>query len=69
MNKMASGLWATTTRMGSSLLVDSSMRGKFYPMIISHISDQGVPYEFKDAYQLLQDFFADVDRVLKEMEK
>lgn len=34
-----------------------------------HISDKGVPYEFKDAYQLLQDFFADVDRVLKETEK
>jgi hypothetical protein len=34
-----------------------------------HISDKGVPYEFKDAYQLLRDFFADVDRVLKETEK
>jgi hypothetical protein len=30
-----------------------------------HITDKGVPYEFKDAYQLLSDFFADVDRVLK----
>lgn len=30
-----------------------------------HITDKGVPYEFKDAYQLLRDFFADVDRVLK----
>ena len=34
-----------------------------------HISDKGAPYEFKDAYQLLRDFFADVDRVLKEPEK
>lgn len=34
-----------------------------------HIADKGVPYEFKDAYQLLRDFFADVDRVLKETEK
>lgn len=34
-----------------------------------HISDKGAPYEFKDAYQLLQDFFADVDRILKEVEK
>lgn len=34
-----------------------------------HISDKGVPYEFKDAYQLLRDFFADVDQVLKETEK
>lgn len=30
------------------------------------ISDKGVPYEFKDAYQLLQDFFADVDRIVQE---
>ena len=34
-----------------------------------HISDQGAPCEFKDAYQLLQDFFADVDRILKEVDK
>jgi len=34
-----------------------------------HVSDRGVLYEFKDAYQLLKDFFADVDRVLKEIEK
>lgn len=33
-----------------------------------HVSDKGVPYEFKDGHQLLQDFFADVDRVLKEVE-
>lgn len=31
-----------------------------------NISDLGAPYEFTDAYQLLQDFFADVDRILKE---
>lgn len=34
-----------------------------------HISDKGMPYEFKDAYQLLQDFFADVDRIVKEKAK
>ena len=32
-----------------------------------HIADTGIPYEFKDAYQLLTDFFAEVDLVLKEM--
>lgn len=32
-----------------------------------HAADKGVPYEFKDAYQLLSDFFAEVDSVLKEM--
>ena len=31
-----------------------------------HVSDKGVPYEFKDAQQLISDFFADVDRVLRE---
>jgi len=34
-----------------------------------HRSDKGVPYEFKDAYQLVKDFFDDVDRVLQEVEK
>jgi len=31
-----------------------------------HVSDQGIPYEFKDAHQLLADFFEEVDRVLTE---
>jgi len=31
-----------------------------------HVSDKGVPYEFKNAHQLLLDFFLEVDRVLKE---
>ena len=34
-----------------------------------HMADQGCPYEFKDAYQLLADFFAEVDRVLEEARK
>ena len=34
-----------------------------------HPSDQGVPYEFKDAQHLISDFFADVDRVLLEVKK
>ena len=34
-----------------------------------HMSDKGVPYEFKNAQQLLEDFFADVDRVLLEIRK
>ena len=34
-----------------------------------HATDKGVPYEFKDAQQLLEDFFADVDRVLLEVSK
>ena len=31
-----------------------------------HVADKGVPYEFKDASQLLADFFLEVDMVLKE---
>ncbi len=34
-----------------------------------HVSDKGVPYEFKDTYQLLSDFFTEVDRVLLEVTK
>jgi Family of unknown function (DUF6516) len=30
-----------------------------------HASDEGVPYSFKNAHQLLSDFFEEVDRVLK----
>lgn len=34
-----------------------------------HVSDKGVPYEFRDAYQLLSDFFTEVDKVLEEVRK
>ena len=34
-----------------------------------HISDKGVPYEFESAFQLLEDFFNDVDRTLLELMK
>lgn len=33
-----------------------------------HISDKGVPYKFTSSYQLLKDFFDDVDKVMKEVE-
>jgi hypothetical protein len=32
-----------------------------------HARDKGVPYTFEGAYQLLADFFCEVDTVLKEM--
>ena len=32
-----------------------------------HAADKGVPYSFKDAHQLLSDFFAEVDAVLREV--
>jgi len=40
-----------------------------YDHMHRHVADKGVPYEFKDAHQLLADFFAEVDRVLKEAKK
>jgi len=32
-----------------------------------HVADKGVPYEFKDAHQLLSDFFTEVDLILREV--
>jgi hypothetical protein len=32
-----------------------------------HALDEGVLYEFDTAYQLVSDFYAEVDRVLKEV--
>jgi len=34
-----------------------------------HVSYKGTLYEFRDAHQLLADFFADVDRVLREVKE
>lgn len=34
-----------------------------------HASDKGVPYGFQSAYQLLEDFFKDVDAVLQEIKQ
>ena len=31
-------------------------------------SDQGIPYAFESAQQLLEDFFAEVDHVIKELQ-
>ena len=31
--------------------------------------DSGVSYEFKDAYQLLQDFFEKVDEIINDQER
>ena len=32
-------------------------------------SDKGVPYTFETAYRLLEDFFAEADRVIKEAQQ
>jgi hypothetical protein len=34
-----------------------------------HSKDKGVPYHFQSAYQLMEDFFKEVDQVLKELQK
>ena len=34
-----------------------------------HAKDRGVPYEFTSAYQLLADFFEEVDQVLRKVKK
>ena len=34
-----------------------------------HVSDKGVPYAFQDTYQLLSDFFKEVDQVLQEIRR
>ena len=43
--------------------------GKKYPYDHRHrhVADGGVLYEFDTAYQLVSDFYAEVDRVLKEV--
>ena len=33
------------------------------------LSDKGVPYAFETAHRLLEDFFAEVDRVIKEAQQ
>ena len=33
----------------------------------THQKDKGIPYEFRDAYQLIQDFFESVDDVLAKI--
>ena len=45
--------------------------GKKYPYDHKHrhVTDGGVLYEFDTAYQLVSDFYADVDRVLKEVSR
>jgi len=32
-----------------------------------HAKDEGVPYEFVDAHQLLKDFWSEVDKVLRAL--
>ena len=33
------------------------------------LGDKGVPYAFESAHRLLEDFFAEVDRVIKEAQQ
>jgi hypothetical protein len=49
------------------LELDGEILGQKLPYDHRHrnASDKGVPYGFRDAHQLLKDFFEEVDRVLK----
>ena len=31
-----------------------------------HTKDKGVPYEFQDAYRLMNDCFTEVDKIIQE---
>lgn len=58
-----------TTRMQSSRPRNLCRTHLAYDQKHRHVSDKGVPYEFKDAQQLMNDLFADVNRVLSEVKK
>lgn len=70
MTRMENGYWPMTMRMPSARHERRNTRGASWHMIKhSGRADKGVPYEFRDAYQLLADFFGDVDRVLGQVRK
>lgn len=53
--------------------VKSRKRGRFhgqrtYDHCHRHAKDEGIPYEFIDAHQLLKDFWTEVDKILKKLE-
>lgn len=51
---------------------DPSQQGRYAGRIVAydhqhrHATDIGVPYAFRDAYELMKDFFAAVDRIIQE---
>ena len=53
---------------------DASQQGRYAGRIVTydhqhrHATDKGVPYVFQDAYELMKDFFAAVDQVIRENE-
>jgi Family of unknown function (DUF6516) len=52
--------------------VKASKKGRYrgrktYDHHHRHVTDEGIPYEFVDAYQLLEDFWAEVDKMLKKL--
>lgn len=55
--------------------VNRSRRNKYTGQIVEYDHkhpgrmDKAVPYEFRSSYQLLSDFFADVDRILCEVNR
>jgi len=51
--------------------IHSGYSGRKLPYDHRHrnAKDTGIRYDFKDAYQLLSDFFADVDRALRKIKE
>lgn len=47
----------------------NSGKVRAYDHVHKTISDKGTPYEFKDGYQLLSDFFEGVDRTIEKIER
>ena len=51
---------------------DPSQQGRYAGRIVAydhqhrHATDIGVPYAFRDAYELMKDFLAAVDRIIQE---
>lgn len=65
MTVMVFGLWAFDNAHAVKKKLSGQHRGrKIYDHHHRHSKDEGVPYEFIDAGQLLMDFWLEVDKIL-----
>ena len=71
----ARSVWNTGPRLRQRTAVKPPKKFKFAGQRLPYdhrhrsASDKGVPYAFESAQRLLQDFFAEVDRVIKEAQQ
>lgn len=47
------------------VIIEQAEGRKTYDHRHRHSKDEGIPYEFVDAYQLIKDFWSEVDKTLK----